>query len=208
MLQQFRQDDHAAYALAEATKVLSTEHGFLYYLAWATIIQGWALVKQGHGRAGTAQMRQGLTALQGTGAKRSWAYYCAILAEAYGNGGELTEGLRMLADACDHVQRTGECWWEAEIHRQKGELLLKATDRGQQAEETPETCFQQALEVARRQQAKTLELRAAMSLSRLWQQQGKPAAARQLLAEVYGWFSEGLDTVDLQDAKALLEQLA
>jgi TOMM system kinase/cyclase fusion protein len=208
MLQQFRQDDHAAYELAEATKVLSTEHGFLYYLAWATIIQGWALVKQGHGEAGMAQMRQGLAALQGTGAKRSWAYYCALLAEAHENDGDLTEGLRMLADALGHVQRTGECWWEAEIHRQKGELLLKIADSGQQTEETPEACFHQALEVARRQQAKALELRAAMSLSRLWRQQGKPDAARQLLAEVYGWFSEGFDTVDLQDAKVLLEQLA
>jgi predicted ATPase len=114
----------------------------------------------------------------------------------------------VLADAFDHVQHTGECWWEAELQRRKGELLLQGAGRRRQATETPEVCFRQALEVARRQQAKALELRAAMSLSRLWQQQGKHDAARQMLAEVYGWFSEGFDTVDLQEAKALLEQLA
>ena len=94
------------------------------------------------------------------------------------------------------------------MYRLQGELLLKAEGRKRQAGETPEACFRQALEVARQQQAKSLELRAAMSLSRLWQQQGKHDAARQLLPEVYAWFSEGLDTVDLQEAKTLLEQLA
>lgn len=208
MLQQFRRDDQAAYELAEATKRLCTEHGFMYYLAWATILQGWALVRQEHDETGIAQMGQGLAALQDTGAKRSWAYYCALLAETYGNSGEPNEGLRILTDAFDHVQRTGECWWEAELYRLKGELLLQAASRRRKAEETPEACFRQALEVARRQQAKALELRAVMSLSRLWQQQGRREAARQLLAEVYGWFSEGFDTVDLQHAKALLAQLA
>ena len=93
------------------------------------------------------------------------------------------------------------------MYRLQGELLLPAAGRQQQAEETPDACFRQALERARQQQAKSLELRAAMSLSRLWQQQGKHDAARQLLSEVYAWFSEGLDTVDLQEARALLEQL-
>jgi TOMM system kinase/cyclase fusion protein len=208
MLQQFCQDEQAAYELAEATKVLCTEHGFSYYLAWATILQGWALVRQGHGEAGLTQMGRGLAALQDTGAKRSWAYYCALLAEAHGSRGEPEKGLHALADAFEHIRRTRECWWEAEIYRLKGELLLKATCKRQQADQTPEACFRQALEVARRQQAKALELRAAMSLSRLWQQQGKREAACQMLAEVYGWFSEGFDTVDLQEAKALLEQLA
>jgi predicted ATPase len=114
----------------------------------------------------------------------------------------------MLADAFEHVQHTGECWWEAELHRLKGELLLQTAGRRRLAAEAPEACFRQALAVARRQQAKSLELRAAMSLSRLWQQQGKRDAARQLLPEVYAWFSEGLDTVDLQEARVLLEQLA
>ena len=191
--------------LTETMKILCTEHGFRYYLAWAMILQGWALVRQEHDVPGIAQMDQGLAALQGTGARRSWAYYAALLAEAYGNSGAPGEGLRMLADAFEHVQHTGECWWEAELHRLKGELLLSLS-ADNQAE--AEACWHQALAVARRQQAKSLELRAAVSLSRLWQQQGKRAEARELLASIYGWFTEGFDAVDLQEAKALLEALA
>jgi predicted ATPase len=153
-------------------------------------------------------MHQGLTTLQATGGGLRIPYYLDLLAEAYGNHGEPGEGLHVLADAFDHVQRTGECWWEAELHRRKGELLLRGAGRWRQATEMPEACFRQALEVARRQRAKALELRAAMSLSRLWQEQGKHDAARQVLAEVYGKFGEGFDTVNLQEAKALLEQLA
>src|SRR5262249_43154198 len=103
------------------------------------------------------------------------------------------------------VDDTEECWWEAELHRLRGELLLRHT-RGQSEE--AEACFQEALGVACRQQAKSLELRAAMSLSRLWQQQSKRAAAYELLTPIYGWFTEGFDTADLQEAKALLEALA
>jgi TOMM system kinase/cyclase fusion protein len=208
MLQQFCQDAHAVHDLTETMKILCTEHGFIYYLAWAMILQGWALVRQGHDAPGIAQMGHGLAALQGTGAKRSWAYYVALLAEAYGSSGAPIEGLRMLADAFEHVQHTGECWWEAELLRLKGKLLLQTAGGRRRAAEAPEACFRQALEVARWQQAKSLELRAAMSLSRLWQQQGKRDVARQLLSEVYAWFNEGLDTVDLQEARALLEQLA
>jgi predicted ATPase len=111
----------------------------------------------------------------------------------------------VLAEALTLVDTTEERWWEAELHRLEGELLLAlSTDHAAQAE----TCFHQALDIARRQQAKSLELRAAMSLSRLWQQQGKRAEARQLLAETYGWFTEGFDTADLQEAKALLAELS
>jgi predicted ATPase len=173
-----------------------------------TIIQGWSLAVQGQGEAGIEQMRQGLAALQSTDAKRALPYYLALLAEGYGAVGQRDEGLRVLAEAFAAVATTAERRWEAELHRLQGELLLQTEGRKRQAEETPEACFHQALEVARQQQAKSLELRAAMSLSRLWQQQGKRDAARQLLSEVYAWFSEGLDTVDLQEAKALLEQLA
>ena len=104
------------------------------------------------------------------------------------------------------MDRTGGRWWEAELHRLQGELLLAQAGARQQVPEA-ETCFQQALDVARRQEAKALELRAAMSLSRLWQQQGKRAEAYELLAPIYGWFTEGFDTADLQEAKALLETL-
>jgi predicted ATPase/class 3 adenylate cyclase len=206
MLQQFRREQHTANTHAEIALTVCTEQGFAYYLAWATIIQGWVVAETGGREEGIAQMHQGLTTLQLTGGGLRISYYLALLAEAYGDHGEPGEGLRMLADAFDHVQHTGECWWKAELHRRKGELLLQGTGSRRQAAETPEACFHQALEVARRQQARALELRAAMSLSRLWQQQGKYDAARQMLAEVYGWFGEGFDTVDLQEAKALLEQ--
>jgi predicted ATPase len=111
----------------------------------------------------------------------------------------------VLNQALDTVNKTGERNWEAEIHRRRGEILLM--QQGQKVGEAEE-CFQQALDTARRQQAKSLELRATMSLSRLWQQQGKQGEARQMLADTYGWFTEGFDTADLQEAKALLEELA
>jgi predicted ATPase len=126
------------------------------------------------------------------------------LAEAYGNSGQAEEGLRRLAEALAVMDDTGGRREEAELYRIKGELLLQqAVSDAPQAE----ACFQQALAVARRQQAKSWELRAALSLARLWQRQGKRGEARELLAEIYGWFTEGFDTADLQDAKELLEEL-
>jgi predicted ATPase len=178
------------------------------------MLRGWALVAQGQAEKGIAQIRQGLTTYQATGAELICPYWLALLAEAYEKGGQAEEGLAVLAEALAAVEKTGERWWEAELYRLKGELLLQSG--GQSLEPgvthpqsaTAETCFQQALEIARRQQAKSLELRAAMSLSRLWQRQGKRDTARQLLAESYDWFTEGFDTADLQEAKALLDALA
>jgi len=207
MLHQFRREQYTVYEHADTALALCTEQGFAYYLAWVTIIQGWSLAVQGQREAGIEQMRQGLAALQSTDAKRALPYYLALLAEGYGAVGQTDEGLRVLAEAFAAVATTAERRWEAELYRLQGELLLKGAGRKRKAE-TPEACFRQALEVARQQQAKSLELRAAMSLSRLWQQQGKRDAARQLLPEVYAWFSEGLDTVDLQEARTLLEQFA
>ena len=130
--------------------------------------------------------------------------FLVLLAEAYGKVGQIEKGLSVLAEALTMVNKNGERWWEAELYRLKGELLLAlATDNRLEAE----TCFHQALHVAHHQQAKSLELRAAMSLARLWQRQDKHVEAQQLLTEVYGWFTEGFDTVDLQEAKALLEEL-
>jgi len=124
---------------------------------------------------------------------------------AYGQSGQAEEGLLLLAEALAVMDDTGERRDEAELYRIKGELLLRlAVSDAPQAE----ACFQQALAVARRQQAKSWELRTAMSLSRLWQQQGKRDAARELLAPIYGWFTEGFDTLDLKEAKALLDALA
>jgi predicted ATPase len=150
-------------------------------------------------------MRQSLTAYRGTGSGLVLPYFLARLAEACGKEERIEAGLHLLDEALTLVDKHGECWWEAELHRLKGVFMLQqAVPDAKQAK----GCLQQALATARRQQAKSLELRAALSLSRLWQQQGKRAEARRLLAEIYGWFTEGFDTADLQDAKALLEELS
>jgi predicted ATPase len=160
---------------------------------------------QGQDEAGMAQIRRGLAALRATGAALRLPYYLALLAEACGQTGQAAEGLTLLAEALALVDKNEECWWEAELHRLQGELLLSmSADNHTEAA----GCFHQALNVARHQQAKSLELRAAMSLARLWQRQGKRTEAYELLAPVYGWFTEGFDTADLQEANALLEELA
>jgi predicted ATPase len=147
-------------------------------------------------------MRQGLAAYQPRG-RAPWLLFLGLLAEACGRAGQVEEGLRALREALEAIQTTEERICEAEVYRLRGQLLLQSA--AQQGE--AEAWYQQALEIARRQQAKSLELRAAMSLSRLWQRQGKRAEARQLLAPIYDWFTEGFDTADLQEAKALLEEL-
>jgi TOMM system kinase/cyclase fusion protein len=203
-LTQFQRAAPMVQEQAEATITLSTEHGFPLWVAWGTILRGWALAEQGQGDQGIAQIQQGLAAWRAGGNVAFQPYFLALLAEVYEKVGQAGAGLRVLAEALEVVYSHGECVWEAELHRLQGQLLLRqavADDR------QAETCFHQALDIARRQRAKALELRAAMSLSRLWQQQGKRAEARQLLAEVYGWFTEGFDTADLQEAKALLEEL-
>ena len=129
----------------------------------------------------------------------------ALAAEAYGRGRRYDEGLAMLEEALALVDQSEERYWEAEIHRLKGALLLA---RSAEHQVEAEACFHEALAVARHQQAKSLELRAAMSLARLWQQQDRRAEAHELLAPVYGWFTEGFNTLDLQEAKALLDALA
>jgi predicted ATPase len=150
-------------------------------------------------------MHQGLSAWQATGARLAWPGWLLLLAEAYGNAGRVGEGLRVLAEALAAVHKSGERRWEAELYRLKGELLLVLS---QEKEAEAEACFRQSLAIARCQQAKSLELRAAISLSRLWQQLDKCKEARELLAPIYGWFTEGFDTADLQEAKALLEELS
>jgi class 3 adenylate cyclase/predicted ATPase len=196
-----RREGHIAYEQAEAALVLSREQGLAFRLAEATVLRGWALVEQGQGEAGIAQIRQGIAAEWATGSRI--APHLALLAKVCWNLGQSEEGLRVVAEALASGNSNGEGRWTAELYRLQGELLTLASEYYAEAE----TCFQQALEVARRQQAKSWELRAAMSLARLWQRQGKRAAARELLAPVYGWFTEGFDTADLQEAKALLEAL-
>jgi len=204
-LRQFRQEAQAVQERAEALMALSTEKGFPFWLAHGTILRGWALTAQGAGAEGIAQMHQGLVAYRGTGAELQRLYFLGLLAEAYGKVGQIEEGLTVLNAALDTVNKTGERYWEAELYRRKGELLL--IQQGQKMGEAEE-CFRQALHIACRQQAKSLELRVAMSLSRVWRQQGKRDEARQMLADIYGWFTEGFDTADLLEAKTLLEELA
>jgi len=180
-------------------------------LAQGTSLRGWALVKQGQRREeGIAQLRQGLAVYQATGAELGRPYYLAELAEACGLVGQGEEGLRALAEALAAVHKSGE-FSETELCRLKGELMLKRSGvRGRESEVQGEAeeCFLKAIEIARRQSAKSWELRAVMSLARLWQQQGKKKEAHEMLAEIYGWFTEGFDTKDLQDAKRLIEELS
>jgi predicted ATPase len=154
---------------------------------------------------GIEQLTPGLRAVRATGAEIGGPWRLALLAEAHGMQGEPEEGLTVLTEALTLVDKTGERWYASEIYRLKGELLLQQ-HLDNQAE--AESCFHQAIAIAQSQQAKSLELRAATSLARLWQQQGKRVAAYELLAPLYGWFTEGFGTADLQEAKALLEALA
>src|SRR5262249_23332495 len=205
MLHQFRRERSAVSERTAAAVALCAEQGFTYYLAWGTTMQGWARAAPGQDEAGMAAIRRGLAPLRATGAALRPPDYLALLAEACGHTGLAAEGVTLLAEALAHAHHTGESWTEAELHRLKGELLL-ALSADNHAE--AEGCLHQALAVARHQQAKSLELRAAMSLSRLWQQQGKRAEAHALLAPIYAWFTEGFDTVDLQEATPLLDALA
>jgi predicted ATPase len=202
---QFRRDVPVVHEHADATVALSTAQGFPFWAALGTSCRGWALAIQGQGEEGMAQIRQGIASLRATEAALWGPFLCTLLAEIYDHLGHTADGLQALAEAYTLMEQQEERWWEAEIHRLRGVLLLRQPGTPQ-AE--AETWLRRALDVARRQEAKALELRAAMSLSRLWQQQGKRADAHALLAPVYSWFTEGFDTADLQEAKMLLEALA
>jgi predicted ATPase len=206
IVSQCRRDVPAMHAQAEAAVALATEQGFPSWASEGTILHGWALAMRGQGETGLAQVRQGIAAWQATGAALLVPYFCTMLADVADHVDHPEEGLQALAEAHTLVEQQEERWWEAEVCRLRGVLLLRQP--GTPQPEEAEAWLQRALDTARRQEAKSLELRAAMSLSRLWQQQGKQAEARALLAPVYGWFTEGFDTADLQEAKALLDALA
>jgi predicted ATPase/class 3 adenylate cyclase len=201
---QFCRDVPDVHEQAEAAVLFSTAQGFPQWAAVGTIFRGWSLAMQGQGEAGIAQIRQGIVASRATGAVLFASFYCTMLADVSAHLGHPADGLQALAEAHTLVEQHEERWWEAEICRLRGVLLLRQPGTPQ-AE--AEAWLQRALDVARRREAKSLELRAAMSLSRLWQQQGKRTEAHTLLAPLYGWFTEGFDTADLQEAKALLQEL-
>jgi predicted ATPase len=215
----FRREAPDTQEQTQALRTLATDQGFPFWQAYATVVHGWALVAQGRDE-GLTHMQQGLGTWQALGAEVGRTWGLGLLAEAYGRVGQPEAGLTVLADALAGVARTGERFWEAELYRLQGVLLLQArVPRPASArvaasaglhptDLAAEACFHQALAIARHQQAKSWELRAAMSLAHLWQQQGKHTEARELLAPIYSWFTEGFDTADLQEAKALLEELS
>jgi predicted ATPase len=235
-LHHFRRDRQAAQERAERLIALSREQGFSFWLAQGTFQRGLALVEQEHEEEEMPQTRQGLAAWQATGAEAYGTQFFTMLAEACGRVGQAEEGLSVLAKTLILVAKIGEHYYEAELYRLKGELTLaqsrvqslasrvkKSSQLKVQSSKskntdprslTPdpqseaEACFLQAIEIARHQQAKSLELRATMSLARLGQRQGKTQQAHIMLSEVYNWFTEGFDTKDLQEAKALIEELS
>jgi predicted ATPase len=239
---QFRREEQAAQEHAEAAVELCSQQGFPFFLAFGTILIGWALAEQGQTEEGIAQVRQGLAAYRATGAELATVRFSALLAEAWGKAGQPEEGLNVLAEALAIVNENGERDYEAELYRLKGTLTLQSqaslrqvkTSRNKSkipnteprapsthVEADAEACFLKAIDIVRQQQAKSLELRAVMSLVRLRQQQARHASrntqhvsrnrldeAHRQLSKVYHWFTEGFDTKDLQDAKALLDALA
>ena len=208
---QYVRDAQTCKAQAEATMALSTEHEFPFWKAIGTILRGWALAEMNEVETGIVEMRQGLAAFRATGAECLRPYYLALLAEVHGKAGQAQEGLNLLSEAQAVVDRNGERWWQAEIYRLKGELMLKQCRvEGLQAENQMEAemYFHQALDTARRQCTRSFELRATLSLARLWQKQGKREEARSTLADIYGWFTEGFGTADLQEAKTLLAEVS
>jgi predicted ATPase len=189
---------------AEAVMALATEHGFPRYLNWGTFFHGWALVELGKVDEGLERMRAVRDASQAAGMRAGVPFFLFQLARACGRAGLAEEGLAITAEALELAEQTGERVSLAMLHATRGDLLL-AFSEGNEAEAV--ACFRGALDVARSQEARFSELRAATSLARLWLKQGKRKEARELLAQVYGWFTEGFDTRDLKEAKAVLEEL-
>jgi predicted ATPase len=191
--------------LIEALLALATARGLPYWIGYGTCWQGWALAMQGQEATGLAQFRQGMETVLATGPTFVRPYYLVLLAKVMRYAGQVEDGLRLLAEALTMIEANGQGDLLAEAYRLQGAFLLHQSPP---AVAQAEAHFQQALAIARRQQAKSWELRAAVSLSRLWRQQGKLAEAYNLLAPIYGWFTEGFDTADLQEAKTLLEALS
>ena len=227
----FRREGQEAHAHAETLLTLAHEHGFAFFSAWGTSLQGWALVERAarsgareQGEAGLVQIREGLAARRATGAELLVPLLLGAVAQGYGQGGQVQEGLRVIAEALALVGKNEERWNEAELYRLKAQLRLQQESKEHgvkirtspqplipstqaEVEQEAEECLRKAIDVARAQQAKSWELRATVSLAHLWHQQGKRTDAHQMLSEIYNWFTEGFDTKDLQEARALLAAL-
>jgi predicted ATPase len=203
-LHRHRHEPRQVQTLAGSLLTLATTQGFPLYVGYGAYWRGWAGAMQGEGEAGLMHMRQGLAAVLATGQTLARPFCLVLLAEAAVQVGQRETGLCLVAEALTAFENSGRGDLLAEAYRLQG--VLQQQQAGADAVHA-EACFQQALTIARRQQAKSWELRAATSLARLWQQQGKRAEARALLAPLYAWFTEGFDTADLQEARALLEVL-
>jgi len=207
-IHQMRGQVRAAREWMEAAIAICSEHGFPFFLGLGTIIRGWALAYQGQEEEGIAQILQGLDAYRITGSGINWPHLLLHLAEAYELAGQAVEGLQAADEALAAAEKTGERRYEAEVHRLKGVLVLrsKTSQSRIQSQSEAEGHFRKAIEVARRQRSKSWELRATTSLARLLAE-GHRDEARAMLADIYNWFTEGFDTADLKDAKALLGEL-
>jgi predicted ATPase len=200
----YRREYALARELATEVIAISREHAFPLWSGMGTIVRGWALAKEGRGLEGLAQVRDGIVEWR-TGFELEWPHFLALLAEAHETVNEPREGLKLLAEASAAAGRTGEGFWDAEMHRLHGELSLQVAPT---ATERAADSFLKAIEIARRQQAKSLELRATLSLGRLWNGHGRKDEALQMLATIHAWFTEGHDTPDLREAKTLLGELS
>lgn len=211
---QFCREVSATQESADALLSLVAEYDLPFYGMWGRVLRGWSLAMQGQGEEGLPLVEQGLASFDRYGAELGRAMLLILQAEAYGHSGQPEEGLRVLERALERISVSGDCYFETEAHRLKGELLIQAhtaptTETTGQQTWVPavEQSFFQALDIARYQHAKTLELRSTVSLSQFWQDRGRGDEARALLTEVYGWFTEGFDTLELQAAKALIDTL-
>jgi predicted ATPase len=196
-------DDTAVSERADQLVAMATEQGFPFYRAQGMIYRGWAKVKNGDVAEGVSLLRSGSTAFRVTGAETWMPYFFALLARAVEIAGQVEEAVTVLDDALQIAETTGERWFAAELNRHKGELLLR-----QGHPDGAEKLYRKALIISEEQGAKMWELRAATSLARLWGEQGRRAEARELLAPIYRWFTEGFDTPDLVEAKGLLDALS
>jgi predicted ATPase len=200
ILHQLRREPQPAQALAERLVSLTIERAFSYLLAWGRLIQGWASIEQGQVDAGIAQGLAGIDTYKASGARTLIPYFWTLLIEGYIKSSQQDKALQLLKEAWLQVKQTGERWIEAELYRLQGEVLLHAPQEVEHA-------LLKAIQIARNQGARLWELRAASSLARLWRDQSKSQQAYDLLAPIHHWFTEGLDTADLKDAKAALEDV-
>jgi adenylate cyclase len=204
-LAQLRRDAAAVRKHVDEVVSLSEEHGLGLWLAYGKVFRGWVLAEQGRQEEGRAELARALAECQATRTRMHRPYHLSLLAGTLHRSGRSEEGLQAAEEALAVVEETGERWWEAELHRLRGDLLLSLSTQNAPGAEAE---YDAAVTTARRQGARMLELRAATSLARLWGDRGARAEARDLLAPVHGRFAEGLDTADLKEASALLEELS